>query len=265
MSLPPSDRGVDAGAGNGARRVAARPPEVGADLGGRGPVETGPVPGRPWLEIEVSGVVPVLHAAAPILSFSLDLRDRSGREVFMAALTVMIQIEPIKRSYEPEERDRLRELFGEPHRWASSAQRMVWATESVLVQPFTGRTTVEMKVLCNYDLELAATRYFHAIEGGEVPLALHFNGSVYYAGEDGGLQIIQLPWDTVAAFGFPLTVWKQMIDSYYPHRGWLPLHRETLEALRRRKVERGLPTYDAAVLELLESGGEPRASGGDRG
>ena len=56
-----------------------------------------------------------------------------------------------------------------------------------------------------------------------------------------------------------------MIDSYYPHRGWLPLHRETLEALRRRKVERGLPTYDAAVLELLESGGEPRASGGDRG
>ena len=44
-----------------------------------------------------------------------------------------------------------------------------------------------------------------------------------------------------------------MIDSYYPHRGWLPLQRETLEALRRRKVERGLPTYDEAVRELLEA------------
>ena len=44
-----------------------------------------------------------------------------------------------------------------------------------------------------------------------------------------------------------------MIDSYYPYRGWLPLQRDTLEALRRRKVERGLPTYDQAVLELLEA------------
>ena len=245
--------------------MAGRPPAVEADLGGRGPVETGPAPGRPWLEFEVAAVTPVLHAAAPTLSFSLDVADRSGREVFMAALTVMIQIEPIKRSYEPQERERLAELFGEPHRWATSAQRMMLSTESVLVQPFKERTTVEMQVLCNYDLELAATRYFHAVEGGEVPLALHFNGSVYYPGEDGGLQIIQLPWDTVADFSFPLSVWKQMIDSYYPHRGWLPLQRETLEALRRRKVERGLPTYDEAVRELLEAAPDPLAPGGGPG
>jgi hypothetical protein len=54
----------------------------------------------------------------------------------------------------------------------------------------------------------------------------------------------------------PLDVWKRMIDSYYPYRGWLPLHRDTLEALRRRKVARGLPTYDQAVLELLEAAEE---------
>lgn len=236
--------------------IAGRPAGVEADVGGKGPPETAPSGGQPWLRFAIADVVPVLHAAAPTLSFTLDVEDRSGGEVFMAALSVMIQIEPIKRSYEPEERERLTELFGEPHRWATSAQRMMWSTESVLVPAFRGRTTAEMQVLCNYDLELAATRYFHGVGDGEVPLAFHFNGSVYYSGEGGGLQITQIPWDTVADFRMPLSVWKSMIDAYYPYRGWLPLHRETLEALRRRKVERGLPTYDQAVLEMLEASEE---------
>lgn len=236
--------------------IADRPASVDADIGGQGPPETAPPHDRPWLRFEVGEVVPVLHAAAPTLSFRLEVEDRSDREVFMAALTVMIQIEPIKRTYEDAERERLKELFGETHRWGTSAQRMMWSTESVVVQAFKGRTSVEMQVLCNYDLELAATRYFHNLEGGEVPLALHFNGSVYYPADDGGLQILQVPWDTVADFKMPLDVWKRMIDSYYPYRGWLPLHRDTLEALRRRKVARGLPTYDQAVLELLEAAEE---------
>lgn len=258
MSLPVPVPGSGKNARNGGRGIAGRPAGVEADVGGKGPAETAPSRGQPWLKFEIADVVPVLHAAAPTLSFTLDVEDRADREVFMAALSIMIQIEPIKRTYEPEERERLAELFGEPHRWSTSAQRMMWSTESVLVQAFRGRTTVEMQVLCNYDLELAATRYFHAVDGGEVPLAFHFNGSVYYAAEGGGLQITQVPWDTVADFKLPIDVWKQMIDSYYPYRGWLPLQRDTLEALRRRKVGRGLPTYDQAVLELLEAAeGEP--------
>jgi hypothetical protein len=236
--------------------IAGRPAGVEADLGGQGPAETAPSDGRPWLAVEVAGVTPVLHAAAPTLSFALEISDRGDREVFMAALSIMIQIEPVKRRYEDGERERLAELFGEPHRWATSAQRLLWSTESVLVKPFSGQTSVEMQVLCNYDLELAATRYFHALEDGEVPLALHVNGSVYYAGEGGRLQIVQVPWDTVADYRLPLAVWRRMIDSYYPDRGWLPLQRQTLEALRRRKVERGLPTYEAAVAELLGETGE---------
>lgn len=235
--------------------IAGRPPSVEADIAGQGPAETAPSDGRPWLRFDVSDAVPVLHAAAPTLSFSIGVEDRSEREVFMAALSVMIQIEPVKRSYEREERERLVELFGEPHRWATSAQRLIWSTESVLVKPFSGRTAVEMRVPCNYDLELAATRYFHVLEGGEVPLAFHFNGSVYYCDEGGGLQIVQVPWDTVADFRLPVETWKAMIDAYYPHRGWLPLQRETLEALHRRKVEQGLPTYDQTVAELLEEAG----------
>lgn len=241
-------------AGPNGRGIAPRPARVEADTG-HGPPEA-PPPGQPALSFAVAGVSAIKHAAAPTLAFSLDVADGSGREVFTAALTIQIQIEPVKRSYEPEERERLVELFGEPHRWATSAQRMLWTIESVLLPAFKGSTSVEVPVQCGYDLELAATRYFHTVEGGEIPLSFHFNGSVYYAAEGGRLQIVQVPWDTVADYRMPLRAWKEMIDAYYPYRGWLPLQRETLEMLRRRKAERGLPTYDQAVLELLEEAGE---------
>ena len=42
-----------------------------------------------------------------------------------------------------------------------------------------------------------------------------------------------------------------MIDSYYPFRGWMPVHRDTLDALQRLKASLGAPTLDAAVTELL--------------
>jgi hypothetical protein len=238
-------------ANGGGGGIAARPASVEADTG-QGPPETAPSPGQPALAFEVSGVAAIKHAAAPTLSFTLDVEEESGLSVFTAALTIQIQIEPIKRRYEREERERLAELFGEPHRWSTSAQRMLWTTEAVLLPAFSGNTSVEVPVQCNYDLELAATRYFNSIEGNGVPLSFHFNGSVYYAGEDERLQIVQVPWDTVANYRMPLGVWKEMIDAYYPYRAWLPLQRETLDRLRKRKSERGLPTYDQTLLELLE-------------
>ena len=136
--------------------------------------------------------------------------------MFAVALTIQIQLEPIKRSYDDETRERLKELFGEPGRWATTARRMVWSTESVLVQTFTGSTSVEVPVLCNYDLELAATRYFSALPDGEVPLVWHFNGSVYYQGDDERLQIVPIPWDTVAEYQMPVAAWRQMIELALP-------------------------------------------------
>ncbi len=110
----------------------------------------------------------------------------------------------------------------------------------MLVPAFTRPHRGRMQVLCNYDLELAAAKYFHRVTDGEVPLAFHFNGSVYYRGEDGRLQIVQIPWDTSADFAMPIEVWKEMIDSYYPYRGWMPAApRRRSSALRGCKAERG--------------------------
>lgn len=229
-----------------------RPPGVEADLGNNGnPLETTPPPGQPWLAFAVSGVRAVEHAAAPTLIFTLDVDDRSGQEVFAVALTMHIHIEPIKRSYDEETRAKLIELFGEPRRWAKTAGRMLWSIESVLVHNFKGSTSVEVPVLCNYDLELAATKYFSSVPDGEVPVAFHFNGSVYYSDTDDRLQIVQLPWDTVADYQMPVATWKQMIDLYYPYRGWVPLHSETMERLERFKAERGRHTFDETIAELL--------------
>ena len=230
-----------------------RPPGVDEDLAGNGKVlETAPPSGQPWLALEVSDVRPVDHAAAPTLSFTLEIDDRSGRDVFAVALTIQILLEPIKRKYDDATRESLIELFGEPGRWATTARRMVWSSESVLVHAFKGSTSVEVPVLCNYDLELAATRYFSALPDGEVPLVWHFNGSVYYGGADDRVQVVPIPWDTVAEYNMPVAAWRTMIDRHYPNRGWVALDAGTAERLGRLKAGRGLHTVDQTVNELLD-------------
>ena len=77
-------------------------------------------------------------------------------------------------------------------------------------------------------------------------------GNLYAeVGDDDRLQIVQVPWDTSIDFAMPVSVWKEMVDSYYPFRGWIPVHRDTLDALQRLKARLGAPTLDAAVTELL--------------
>ena len=49
----------------------------------------------------------------------------------------------------------------------------------------------------------------------------------------------------------PVEVWRATIDADYPYRGWVPLDKRTLARLQRRKAERGLPTFDAVLGELL--------------
>ena len=232
-----------------------RPPEVDADTADRGEPETSARPGEPGLQLAVTGVQAIPYAAAPTLVFTLEVGDRSGREIFMAGLSVQIQIEPVKRTYDAEEKAKLTELFGDPHRWATTARRMHWTSESVLVPSFTGSTRARIEVLCNYDVELAGAKYFHSVTDGEIPLAFHFNGSVYYSGDEGRLQIVQVPWDTSVQFKMPASTWREMIDSYYPFRGWVPVHRDTLDALQRLKARIGAPTFDAAITELLAKEG----------
>jgi len=172
--------------------------------------------------------------------------------VYMIALTIQLMIEPARRTYDDATRAALIELFGAPERWAVTTRSLVWAQLDVLVPAFTGSTTVAVPIAGNYDLEVTAAKYLHSLPDGEAPLALHFNGMIYYPGEDGGLQMVLVPWTRSVDFRMPVAVWKETIEHYYPNTGWVGLRSQTLAALQRRKVDRGLATFDACVAELLD-------------
>ena len=210
-------------------------------------------PEAPGLEPEFSvlGVSAVRHAAVPTLAFDVHVSEPSGRQVYLIALTAQVMIEPARRSYDAEAHEKLVELFGPPERWAVTSRSLMWAQLDLLVPGFTGSTTIRAQVVCGYDHELAAAKYFHSLTDGEAPLAFNFNGTVYYREADGRLQMSLVPWSCSAEFRMPVAVWRELIDHYYPSSAWLPLHRDTLDALAREKARRGLPTFDACVRELL--------------
>jgi hypothetical protein len=213
-------------------------------------LEEAPVLPAPVLDLEVVGAAAALNVAAPTLHFTLRAGEPTGREVYMVALSTLIHIDPGIRSHDDETRELLVDLFGEPGRWAATTTSIVMAQVDVLVPSFTGTTEFTVPVPCNYDLEVAATKYLYALPDGEVPLSFHFSGRIFYRGEGGRLQVVMVPWVS-AAFRLPVATWRRMIDRHYPGSGWIRLDEDTLRRLQLRKAQRGLPTFDAAVTELL--------------
>jgi hypothetical protein len=206
----------------------------------------------PEPEFQVVGVRAMRHAAAPTLMIDLQVEEPAGRPVYMIALTIQVIIEPARRSYDAETRERLLELFGTPERWVVSTTNLVFAQVDVVVPAFTGSVTVPVPIACHYDLELAAAKYLQALPDGAAPMALHFNGIVYYPAESGGLQMTLVPWSTSIDFRMPVSVWRETIDHYYPNTAWLGVRTQTLQTLQREKLHRGLPTLDACLSALLE-------------
>jgi hypothetical protein len=199
----------------------------------------------------VLDVEPVPHAAAPTLRFHAHVDDPLGREVHTIALSTQIQIDPARRAYDLETRDRLVELFGSPERWAATTQVFRWAHVDTLVGGFTGATSFTLDVPCTYDLEVAASKYFYSLPGGEVPLSFLFNGMVLYAGEDDRLQVAQVPWSCTARWRMPVDAWKRAMAAFYPGGGWVRVHTDTLDALAARKAAGGHHSFDALIAELL--------------
>jgi hypothetical protein len=211
-------------------------------------------PATPEPDFNVVAARTVRYAAAPMMTFDLHVAEPSGRQVYMMALTIQVMIDPARRRYDDETREKLLELFGAPERWSVTTRSLVWCQLDVLVPAFTGSTVITVPVPVSYDLELAAAKYFHSLPDGEAPLALHFNGTIYYPGDDGRLQMVLVPWTKSIDFRMPVSVWRETIHHYYPNTAWVALRSETLDALQRAKVDRGLATFDATVEALLSEG-----------
>ncbi len=200
---------------------------------------------------------PDRYAAVPTLQLKLRISETTGAQVHAIALRCQIRIEPQRRRYSPEEADGLLELFGEPPRWGDTLKPMQFATVSLMVPSFTGSTEIDLPVPCTYDFEVAASKYLHALGDGEVPLLLLFSGTVFTKGLS-GFSVGQVPWHKEATYRLPVSVWREIMDRFFPGAGWIRVRRDTLDALQRFKAVRALTTWDDALEALFKEAGEAR-------
>ncbi|MFL5733514.1 MAG: DUF6084 family protein [Chloroflexia bacterium] len=206
----------------------------------------------PDLTFTVEGAEAVTYAASPLLAFKLRVANAYAEEqIASVVLTCQIRLDVTKRRYTDHERERLRDLFGEPARWGDTLRNMLWTFAATNVPPFTGSIVANLPVTCTYDFNLAAVKYFYSLEDGEVPLSFLFSGTVFYRSEEEGLQVEQIPWEKEATFRLPIQIWQQMIDHYYPNSAWLYLRRDAFDRLYRYKIDHALPTWEQVIDKLL--------------
>lgn len=188
----------------------------------------------------------------PIIGFSLRVVNASPSQGIQSiALRCQIMIEASRRHYNVDERESLLDLFGEPERWSQTVRSLLWTHVSTTIPAFVGTNTTELPVPCTFDFNVGAAKYFHALQEADVPLCFQFSGTVFYAGENGTLQIDQIGWDQEARFLLPSKIWSEMMDHYYPNSTWLRLRRDAFELLYEYKRSHGIPTWEEAIERLL--------------
>jgi hypothetical protein len=209
----------------------------------------------PDLDFQVETAEPIPYAAAPLLAFKLRVA-RTGMDqapIHSILLRCQIRIEPTQRRYGPQEQERLFDLFGKPEDWNRSLRSMLWTHTSVIVPTFIGSTVVDLPVPCTFDFNVAATKYFYALDKGEVPLLLLFSGTIFYEADDGRLQVAQVSWDKEAAYRLPVQTWQRMMDLYYPNSAWVCLRKDVFDRLCQYKSSRALPSWEQAFESLLSA------------
>jgi Family of unknown function (DUF6084) len=208
----------------------------------------------PELTFQVRGAGVLRAAAAPAIALRLEVSNFPPSETIQnVLLNCQIQMEVARRRYAAAEQSRLRDLFGEPERWGETLRPFLWTNLTTTVPAFTGSIGIQLVVQCPSDFSLTATKYFHGVEEGAVPLKLLFSGTVFYRTDANQLQTAPIPWSTEARFAMPAGIWKECIDLHHPNTRWLALRRDVFERLYEFKVQQGLATFDEAVERMIEN------------
>ena len=126
---------------------------------------------------------------------------------------------------------------------------LAWTRTTTAVPAFDGECRIGIAVECSLDFNAATTKYFAAVDDGEVPLTLQFSGTVFYSDDDGCLQIGRIPWTTDARCALPIATWRSMMDAPHPGTAWLCLQRDAVDRLGATSVS------SAAILSNRRSTG----------
>ena len=211
----------------------------------------------PDLNFEVLDATAPPFAAAPLIAFKLRITNAVEQElIYSVSLRCQIQIAATRRRYSPEAQAKLLEVFGEPHRWGETLRSFLWTHANAVVPEFSGSIDADLLVPCTYDFEIMSTKYFNALEDGSIPLTFLFSGTMFYQGEHDNLQVGQISWSKEASYRLPVTVWKAMIERYFPNSAWILLQKDIFDQLHRYKATHSLPTWEETVLHLLQASGQ---------
>jgi hypothetical protein len=208
----------------------------------------------PDLDFKFDRVEVMQYAAIPTVVARLRIVEKnSARPVHSIVLNCQVQIETQGRSYTPAEEAKLLDLFGERERWARTMKPMLWTNAVVKVPGFESEALVDLLLPCTLDFEVASTKYFYGLEAGAIPITVMFSGTIFYAGDDGAMQVAQIPWDREARFKLPIETWRAAIDAHYPNSVWLRLADDTFDRLYQYKVSHGIPMWDQVIEKVLAS------------
>ena len=214
----------------------------------------------PDLGFVIEGAETAKFAASPQIILKLRITNLELEEIGLK----------VPDRYKPEDQKKLRDLFGEPERWSQTLKNLLWTHVSVNVPAFQNDTIVDVPVPCTFDFNVGATKYFHGLSDGEVPLNVMFSGTVFYSEGSAPMQVAPISWDKEARFSLPVSVWRDMMDTYYPGSAWLCLRRDVFERLYDwgphlyhasdyferlydYKVRHGIPTWEQAFESMLEA------------
>lgn len=204
------------------------------------------------LQLEITGVQPRQRGLVPLFEFQLNARVTPA-DIQVQALIVHAQIQILAphRRYSPAEQERLTDLFGEPERWGETLRSRFWTRVHANTGPFTGSIQVPLVVPVTFDLNVAAAKYFYALEDGDVPLLFLFSGSVFYGRAGGSIRVAPIPWNKESEFRLPIARWRELMDEHYPNSAWVELERDRFDRLYTYKRRHGLATWEEVIDRLL--------------
>ena len=211
----------------------------------------------PDLDFKILGVEPTVHGLTPLLHFKLGITNTPPNETIQSViLQTQIQIQAPGRAYNENEKPKLIDLFGTPDQWKTTLRARLWTLANTTVRSFAGETEAVLPVPCSFDLNVAGSKYFYALEDGEVPLLFLFSGTIFYAAPDGHLQVQQISWNKECTYSMPVRVWKEMMNYHYPNSAFISLRREVFDRLENYKRGANVSSWDDTIERLLTKSSE---------
>ena len=207
----------------------------------------------PDLNFRVTGVEPAARGLIPLLHFHVEVTNSPETELIQAViLQAQIQIQSAHRPYDDQEREKLVDLFGTPGRWGQTLRNRLWTHANTTVRPFVQATEAVLPIQCTYDLNVTATKYFYALNEGEVPASLPIQRNNFLRCDRmDDSRCNRFPGRKSASTPMPVRIWQELMEYHYPNSAWVALHRHVFERLYAYKRSQGLPTWEQTIERLL--------------